>query len=472
MMLLLSYRSTVSLSYISKFKRDEPVISFTRFSDGNDCVEVSSLSHYKQCVVAEGKRIHINCTADSNPSPLSFLWLSQNKDVYSNSSELLITSADHTIHNGDYNCTVVTKQVSTDSRLPLTSFAILTVIVGYSPSVLDFNINNVDDMTVNVQDKSRVDMQCLCNGRPAPTIRLINVSNPEQLLSQSQPTDIFANEQSSKVNFSIEQVPCEASGVYRCDVNNSLGQDSRSRTLLVYCAPRGIFGDQDVNITSGELTVRMTAYPTPMVKKITFLGNNKSLDGEPVKENTFNVQCSASSLAPAAVTCNIKMMMITNNNEGFYRIIFSNSFGDLSFTFFVKDSKDQDKDQEKGPNIPAIVGGSFAVFIIVVGIIVTAFVVQRYRRKGGQQRSRSNDPPNINPQKTADEGGTALYEGLQLDNVGERSQYEELQRYQNTSAISPPKTSPLYEALQVQDVGKRSDYEELQRYTNTSAISP
>lgn len=101
-------------------------------------------------------------------------------------------------------------------------------------------------------------------------------------------------------------------------------------------APRGIFGDQDVNITSGELTVRMTAYPTPMVKKITFLGNNKSLDGEPVKENTFNVQCSASSLAPAAVTCNIKMMMITNNNEGFYRIIFSNSFGDLSFTFFVK----------------------------------------------------------------------------------------------------------------------------------------
>lgn len=105
-----------------------------------------------------------------------------------------------------------------------------------SPSVLNFSINNVDNMTVNVQEKSRVDMQCLCDGRPAPSIRLINVSNPEQLLSQSQSTeDIFANEQSSKVNFSIEQVPCEASGVYRCDGNNSLGQDSRSRTLLVYC---------------------------------------------------------------------------------------------------------------------------------------------------------------------------------------------------------------------------------------------
>lgn len=107
-------------------------------------------------------------------------------------------------------------------------------------------------------------------------------------------------------------------------------------TIWFAGAPRGIFGDQDVNITSGELTVRMTAYPTPMVKKITFLGHNKSLDGEPVKENTFNVQCSASFLAPAEVTCNIKMMIIANNNEGFYRIIFSNSLGDLPFTFFVK----------------------------------------------------------------------------------------------------------------------------------------
>lgn len=53
----------------------------------------------------------------------------------------------------------------------------------------------------------------------------------------------------------------------------------------------------------------------------------------------------------------------------------------ISLLIKFSDSKDQDKDQEKGPNIPAIVGGSFAVFIIVVGIIVTAFVVQRYRSK-------------------------------------------------------------------------------------------
>lgn len=108
---------------------DEPVVSFTQFPDGNDCIQGSSVSGYKHCVVAEGQRVHINCTADSNPPPSSFRWMSHG-DVFSNTSELMITSANYTIHNGDYNCTVITKQENMDSRLPLTSSAVLAIIVG------------------------------------------------------------------------------------------------------------------------------------------------------------------------------------------------------------------------------------------------------------------------------------------------------------------------------------------------------
>ncbi|XP_025102240.1 uncharacterized protein LOC112568904 isoform X2 [Pomacea canaliculata] len=385
----------------------DPVINFTRFSDGSDCVKVSTVSHYKQCVVAEGQMVHINCTADSNPSPLSFRWLSQKKDVYSNSSELVITSANHTIHNGDYNCTVVTKQENMDSRLPLTSSAVLTVIVGYSPIVLHFTINNVDNMTVNVQEKSHVDMKCLCNGRPAPSIRLINVTDPEHFLNQFEATgNISVDEQRWGVNFSMDQVPCEASGIYKCDVKNSLGQDSQSRTLLVNCAPRGTFGDGNVNITSstGELIVRMTAYPTPMVEKITFLGLNKSSDGEPVKENTIYVQCSASSLAPAAVTCNITVINMAKSEEGFYRIVFSNNLGVLPFIFSVTvlDQASEVSSQDQNPNTPAIIGGIFGALILVVIIIVTVFLLQRHRRNGSQSKSRSDHHPKTNQNKTAD----------------------------------------------------------------------
>ncbi|PVD27788.1 hypothetical protein C0Q70_12961 [Pomacea canaliculata] len=206
----------------------------------------------------------------------------------------------------------------------------------------------------------------------------------------SQPTeDIVINEQSWWVNFTIDQVPCEASGVYRCDVNNSLGQDSQSRTLLVYCAPRGTFGDKNINTTSGkgELTVRMTAYPTPMVKKIIFLGHGSS-DGELVKENNIYVECSASSLAPAAVTCNVTVINIGNSDEGFYRIVFSNGFGDMPFTFFVKVSDQASQVKSKDNNIPAIIGGVFAVLVVVVIVIITVFLVQRHRRR---VRRRSSD---------------------------------------------------------------------------------
>lgn len=91
-------------------------------------------------------------------------------------------------------------------------------------------------MTVNVQEKSPVDMKCLFRGRPTLSIRLINATDPEQFLHQRQPEiDVSVDEQPGEVLLTIDQVPCEASGIYRCEVNNILGQDSQNRTLLVHC---------------------------------------------------------------------------------------------------------------------------------------------------------------------------------------------------------------------------------------------
>lgn len=100
--------------------------------------------------------------------------------------------------------------------------------------MLTFSLNNVASKTVNVDEKSQVEMKCSCYGKPTPSIRLVNVADPSTLLNQSHPTGgIF--EHSKEVTYSIHQVLCEASGVYRCDTNNSIGQDSQSRTLLVTC---------------------------------------------------------------------------------------------------------------------------------------------------------------------------------------------------------------------------------------------
>lgn len=105
-----------------------------------------------------------------------------------------------------------------------------------SPSVLNFSINNVDNVTVNIMENSSVDMKCFCNGRPTPSILLINTTETEPFLNQSLPTgNISTDKQTGEVTYRVDQVPCEASGIYTCDVTNSIGRDSQNRTLLVYC---------------------------------------------------------------------------------------------------------------------------------------------------------------------------------------------------------------------------------------------
>lgn len=110
--------------------------------------------------------------------------------------------------------------------------------------------------------------------------------------------------------------------------------------MILSGAPRKSFSDGQpltIGVTNGrgELRVQMTAYPIPVMKVLTYLGPNETPDGHPVKENLTVVECSSNFLAPAAVICSISLINVTQNEEGFYRIVFSNSLGELSFTFFV-----------------------------------------------------------------------------------------------------------------------------------------
>lgn len=77
-------------------------------------------------------------------------------------------------------------------------------------------------------------MKCLSNGTPTPSTRLTRLIGPthfEQLINQTHTVEGKTEE----VSFTIDQVPCESSGVLRCDANNSIGQVRENRTLLVSC---------------------------------------------------------------------------------------------------------------------------------------------------------------------------------------------------------------------------------------------
>lgn len=92
-----------------------------------------------------------------------------------------------------------------------------------------------------------------------------------------------------------------------------------------------------VSINSkGHFSFKLTAYPTPVVQKLIYLGNNENSDGHLAKENSISVECTGSWLAPATVICTIRVVNITHQDEGFYKVDLSNSEGEMSFIFSVK----------------------------------------------------------------------------------------------------------------------------------------
>ncbi|XP_025100060.1 uncharacterized protein LOC112567579 [Pomacea canaliculata] len=154
--------------------------------------------------------------------------------------------------------------------------------------------------------------------------------------------------------------------------------------LAVSCAPRKSFSDGQpltISVTNGrgELRVQMTAYPTPVMKVLTYLGPNETSGGHPVKENIIIVECSSNFLAPATVTCSISLVNVTHNEQGFYRIAFSNSFGELTFTFFVTQVMSEDVHQTNtDQNIVAV--AVLAVLFSVLLVVVVVFVMWVWRR--------------------------------------------------------------------------------------------
>lgn len=94
----------------------------------------------------------------------------------------------------------------------------------------------------------------------------------------------------------------------------------------------------DMRDNNGYLSLQIIAYPLPHVTSRTFLGPDLKDDirGVPA-DNRLQVNCAAKNLAPSSVTCNITIVNMTNDDKGVYKIIFSNSLGDLPFRFEVRE---------------------------------------------------------------------------------------------------------------------------------------
>ncbi|XP_025103069.1 deleted in malignant brain tumors 1 protein-like [Pomacea canaliculata] len=99
----------------------KPLITITWTNNTGEQQPLSSLSELNP-----GHNVTLWCQADSNPRPASITWSGR---VNSTTGDLRILAADHVTHSGVYTCTVVTRKVGDDDRLPLTSSYRLTLSV-------------------------------------------------------------------------------------------------------------------------------------------------------------------------------------------------------------------------------------------------------------------------------------------------------------------------------------------------------
>ena len=106
---------------------DGPYVTLKQ-ADGNTCTMTSDST---TCTVDEGQRVHFRSDADSNPTPQSFVWQAPSGfglDL-ATGSDLDIVSINR-IHSGVFRVDVKTAAPdATDTRLPLTSQRLLTVLV-------------------------------------------------------------------------------------------------------------------------------------------------------------------------------------------------------------------------------------------------------------------------------------------------------------------------------------------------------
>ncbi|XP_025102812.1 deleted in malignant brain tumors 1 protein-like [Pomacea canaliculata] len=350
--------------------------------EGNTCEPLESSP--SRCVVSQYQQVILYCEADSNPPPASVRWSGQAESV---SGQLQISSAYKTDHNGLYFCIVSSESVSSDGRLPLSSTYSFEVIVKYRSHVLNFQINAEARTAVTVAENSSVRMRCEAEGRPSPHMTIVSVSNNKQEVASRPRGAVQSPDQRGEVTYDLTAAPCEAAGDYRCEVDNGVGQESRNIRLYVECAPRINNGEREPailtsDVNQGLFSFQLTAYPTPKVKNILYLGQytNDSTEGTSVSDKIY-VNCEMNSSFPASVICNITTINMTNADEGFYKVIFSNEFGELPVMFLVRSNED------RGVNVKVIIGAAVGtVAVLVVVIIVTVCIARHCRVKKSLSR--------------------------------------------------------------------------------------
>ncbi|KAK7485509.1 hypothetical protein BaRGS_00023197, partial [Batillaria attramentaria] len=260
-----------------------PIISMDPRADSNNCYLTFDR---RSCEVTEGQGLHINCTSHSNPSPVSTVWTKDGSNVASGSM-LTIDVTNRTVH--------------TDQTVR----SHLTV--------------NSQPHNVTVNESDTVYMECRADGRPTPTMRLVNTDSGQEK-NYTDGGHVTLEDRDSWLTYTLYHADCQDAGTYRCTAGNDVSKPRRdSINALPSANYRG---------TPVHLPFDVVAHPVPDTFQLSYLGTIDSGVGSvtDVPHSHLTITCSPTQAVYIA-TCNITVKNMTESDAGFYNVRIGNAYG-------------------------------------------------------------------------------------------------------------------------------------------------
>ncbi|XP_076438410.1 uncharacterized protein LOC143277461 isoform X2 [Babylonia areolata] len=373
-----------------------------------------------------------------------------------------------------------------------TQTASVTLQVYYAAEVSQFTVNNANNVTVSEGDP--VTLTCKAVGRPEAAMSIVKESST---LNSSQKGQVSAEEEAS-LTYRKDGATCDATGQYRCDVDNGEGQANANHLMVfVNCPPRQQEGSPEIptylNYKGGSVSTEfpLTMYPAVKSATLQYLGPlSNSTTSSPARENLYKLLCTATD--PSRLywtTCNLTISNVTQKDKGFYNVTVGNGVGQpITFQFELDVNGTKQEDPSAFP-IAAAVGGGLGAAVLIIGVVVVVIVVKRKRAgkqddKKARHRNQRKDPQPAtsvsdvyelredgSPRHVTEPQPTPVYTSLQTSDIGVRSVYSDLTQGRHAGADLDQEHQPtsVYTSLRTSDIGVPSVYSDISPYRNTGA---
>ncbi|GFR80301.1 cell adhesion molecule 3 [Elysia marginata] len=247
-----------------------------------------------------------------------------------------------------------------------------TLDVTYAP-VVTFD----PDPTHSMLNKGEaVNLTCSAQGNPTPTLLVLTRERTKEVLTTTQ---------SAQLSFTIRDVDCLDSGVYRCTGQNSQGQAGDELRLGVRCPQQLVnFPNSTLQVAAAlgepaQIFLEVFGYPEPITLTLRRQEDSTGLRLSP----RYTVEYST-TVSPFGLV-NVTIFNLAETDFTLYTLIVDNGVEKgLIYNFsLVKESSGG----QRSVNSAAIVIGVIAVVIIVALIAFILFLVRQHRNQHATELS-------------------------------------------------------------------------------------